>query len=404
MAPLRCNSCPALFTRWCDESIIIVDNFDGIADANDVDTDVSIRSRSLSCHATMDNADFATIFNVATPIGDWFEDVEAERGNLRKYATDLPEYVAAIVDGDSEDSASESSSSIPSTTDKPHEARSRSSGTDDEHYERISRTIHALVNDSNIVLREPSQIDVLSTKCVGAQRSTCDDSVAILGDKSIHKSLIIGVDRSLNRTGACISDPMSNLKKKTKLTLLDDVNTYQYTNEFKYRSHCSSDVDDTYISELSNVLVDDKYIEANARQNCIRIDFNKLSRLVLKSPTLTKAERLLLSKVLNSYNAVRINKLAYAIDSVSACTIISAYFGLIHELSLCSIMSVLFSSARLATRLTTWIVKTTNEHDSSWTAVQTLVSKTFENSDVKPFITTDGQVRWHVVPCSEYHA
>jgi len=404
---VRCNSSPALLNRWCDESTDGENDADDVAVTSDIGTNDDVHSQCVSCHATMDNSEFKTLTNINEPVVDWYDDVESERNVVRAFANDLPSYVAAIVAGNSEDSASRSSDQIYEPTQTRAIDDNPTGETEYERNLRLSQLFNAMVvrtSDGQLVLRTavPPGVNVIAPipqfTVVNIDKPERSQETTIVNENgSIQKSSFVGIDRLLERTGTCMSDPLSNVKRKLKLILLNN-DTIVKPNELLRSKDCDDIEDDT----LSSVIVVESDIDSisdDLDNNMIKRD-RKVSFVL---PTLNKTERLILSKSLATYNKIRVNKFACTLDTVCACTLFSAAFGFYSESSICSAMSLLFSAARLAARITTLLVKSTSKSESSWTATQTLISKMFENSDVKPYITNNGDVRWHVVPCKEYH-
>jgi len=404
---VRCNSSPASLYRWCDESTDGKNDVNDVTTASDIGTNNDVHSQCVSCHATMDNSEFKTITNVVEPVLNWYDDVESECNAVCTFANDLPSYVAAIVAGDSEDSASGSSDEIHKSDQARTADNNPNCETEYERNLRLSQLFNAMVArtaDGQLVLKTavPTGVNVImptsQSKAIDVDETEHSHKIATIDENgSIQKSSFVGIDRVLERTGACIADPLSNVKRKFKLILSND-NDFDKPNESRKFEDCGDIDDDT----LSSIIID--YNNGNDSDDLnddIVIKNDRKVSFVL--PTLNKTERLILSKSLATYNEVRVNKFACTLDTICACTLFGAAFGFYSESSICSAISLLFSAARLATRIITLLVKSTNKSESSWTATQTLISKLFENSDVKPYITNNGDVRWHVVPCREYH-
>jgi len=400
-ARVRRNSCPALIHRWYDQSIIDNDNGNGHAITTFNNAIGHVRPRSLSGHAVLAKSDFSLYPIEDFGLIDWYEDVESERNDLCAIADDLSKRVQTVDDGTPENSDNELSGFVYETYLRDTKLSKSIQDDANDRNDRPTVLPNTMVIDdhSDTINELQSHYDFSDLEL--CSQSDFDSEKNEIEVHLFQRTTVLGIDRIFDNTGDCISDPLSNVKRKVKLTMYDDDKIDQYRTYLLHNRNHPSEYSESHSSEYdteSNYSINTAAdIESNLP---IKFKSNGSSKFKLSS----RCKRFIISKMLNNVNTIRKNKINWLTDTVSAIMLFNASRGNFNETSLFSIFGIVFSLVRLSTRLTTVLIKSTSRSDSSWSAVQTLIGKTFEDSDVKPFIDSDGRVRWQVVPCIECNA
>jgi len=349
-ARIRRNSSPAIFYRWCDKPVDDDDDNDPISATSDGHSNLSVRSRSLSCHATMDNSQFSAVTSNGETVGSWADDMGSEFEDLCVYTKNESDFNGEIGSSADKDTRGQLLDRLYETIQRDDKGGSDTTSFDGRS-ETVSQLSYVMVND----IHSSAEIE----------NDDYDKHHVEVVNQSIYSAPVIGVDRMVNLTDVCINDPLSNVRRKLRLIMLDDEERLRMLEEL------IPTIEETgEINSENKFSVIKCFVNTHKEMVSLRPISNVVHRLNIR-----KYERWLKANLYNVSSIINANKTTCVLDTYSLCTLISAFSGNSH-MSLGSVLKFSFSIVRISSRALAVTMNLFNS-GNSMTAIQTLLSKVF---------------------------